>query len=202
MTIVTRDLGRTEYNTTFRAMREFTDARTADTPDEIWLTEHDPVFTQGQAGKREHLLAPGTIPVVQSDRGGQVTYHGPGQLVGYLMIDIRRAKLSPRALVTAVEQSIIEVLASYDINGKNRTDAPGVYVNGAKVASLGLRIRKGCSYHGLALNIAMDLEPFSRINPCGLRGIEVTQLSELGGPSRVEDVKAPLVENLRRHLIL
>jgi lipoyl(octanoyl) transferase len=200
MRIDTRDLGRTQYDATFRAMREFTAARTADTVDEIWLTEHDPVFTQGQAGKAEHVLMPGDIPVVQSDRGGQVTYHGPGQLVGYLMIDIRRAGLAPRALVTAIEQSIIELLASYEIIGKSRADAPGVYVDGAKVASLGLRIRKGCSYHGLALNVAMDLEPFTRINPCGLRGIEVTQLVDLGGPRSIEEVKAPLVERLRSHL--
>jgi lipoyl(octanoyl) transferase len=200
MRIDTRDLGRTQYDATFRAMREFTAARTADTVDEIWLTEHDSVFTQGQAGKAEHVLMPGDIPVVQSDRGGQVTYHGPGQLVGYLMIDIRRAGLAPRALVTAIEQSIIELLASYAIVGKSRPDAPGVYVDGAKVASLGLRIRKGCSYHGLALNVAMDLEPFTRINPCGLRGIEVTQLADLGGPRSIEEVKAPLIERLCRRL--
>jgi len=200
MRIVTRDLGRTEYNTTFRSMREFTAARTPDTVDEIWLTEHDPVFTQGQAGKAEHLLMPGDIPVVQSDRGGQVTYHGPGQLVGYLMVDIRRAALAPRGLVTAIEQSIVELLSSYGITGKNRPDAPGVYVDGAKVASLGLRIRKGCSYHGLALNVAMELEPFTRINPCGLRGIEVTQLADLGGPRSIDEVKEPLVDLLRDRL--
>ena len=200
MQIGTRDLGRTDYDVIFRAMREYTIARTPQTADEIWLTEHDPVFTQGQAGKAEHVLAPGDIPVVQSDRGGQITYHGPGQLVGYLMIDIRRAGITPRGLVTAIESSIIELLSSYGITARNRPDAPGVYVAGAKVASLGLRIKKGCSYHGLALNVAMDLEPFSRINPCGLRGIEVTQLSDLGGPSAVEEVKVPLVARLRENL--
>ena len=196
MRIGTRDLGLTEYNATFRSMREFTAVRTPETADEIWLTEHEPVFTQGQAGKAEHLLMPGDIPVVQSDRGGQVTYHGPGQLVAYLMIDIRRAGLVPRALVTAIEQSIVELLAAYGITGKSRRDAPGVYVDGAKVASLGLRIRRGCSYHGLALNVAMDLGPFTRINPCGLRGIEVTQLADLGGPGSIDDVKGPLGELL------
>jgi lipoyl(octanoyl) transferase len=200
MRLGTRDLGRTEYDAVFRAMREYTFARTPESADEIWLTEHDPVFTQGQAGKAEHVLAPGDIPVVQSDRGGQITYHGPGQLVGYLMIDIRRAGITPRGLVTAIESSVIGLLSSYGIAARNRADAPGVYVDGAKVASLGLRIKKGCSYHGLALNVAMDLEPFSRINPCGLRGIEVTQLSALGGPSRIEDVKEPLIERLKHHL--
>ena len=202
MRIGTRDLGRTEYNSVFRAMREYTIARTPESADEIWLTEHDPVFTQGQAGKAEHVLAPGDIPVVQSDRGGQITYHGPGQLVGYLMIDIRRAGITPRGLVTAIESSIIGLLSSYGIAACNRPDAPGVYVDGAKVASLGLRIKKGCSYHGLALNVAMDLEPFSRINPCGLRGIDVTQLSSLGGPSSVAEVKDPLVARLRASLSL
>jgi lipoyl(octanoyl) transferase len=200
MRIEVRDLGRTQYMDAFRKMREYTTARTAVSVDEIWLTEHDPVFTQGQAGKSEHVLAPGDIPVVRSDRGGQVTYHGPGQLVGYLMIDIRRAGITPRGLVTAIERSIIDLLETYGISGKNRADAPGVYVDGAKVASLGLRIKRGCSYHGLALNVAMDLEPFSRINPCGLRGIQVTQLSALGGPSRIEDVKSPLIERLRLYL--
>jgi lipoyl(octanoyl) transferase len=194
------DLGRTRYVPVFRAMQTFTADRTPDTPDVLWLTEHEPVFTQGQAGRAEHLLAPGDIEVVQSDRGGQVTYHGPGQLVIYLMIDIRRAGITPRGLVTVIEDSIVELLASYGIAAANRRDAPGVYVAGAKVAALGLRIRRGCSYHGLALNVQMDLEPFSRINPCGLIDLKVTQLADLGGPVKVDDVKAPLVERLRRRL--
>ncbi len=194
------DLGRTRYTPVFRAMQAFTADRTADTIDELWLTEHESVFTQGQAGRAEHLLAPGDIEVVQSDRGGQVTYHGPGQLVVYLMLDIRRGGLSPRGLVTAIEGSIIDLLASYGIAAANRRDAPGVYVDGAKVASLGLRIKRGCSYHGLALNVQMDLEPFSRINPCGLIDLRVTQLADLGGPHRVDAVKTPLIERLCHRL--
>ena len=194
------DLGRTRYQPVFQAMQSFTMERSAETPDELWFTEHEPVFTQGQAGRAEHLLAPGDIEVVQSDRGGQVTYHGPGQLVGYLMVDVRRARLTPRALVTAIETSIIGLLAEYGIQAANRADAPGVYVDGAKVASLGLRIKRGCSYHGLALNVQMDLEPFGRINPCGLRNLAVTQLADLGGPSCVEAVKAPLAQRLVEHL--
>ena len=195
-----QDLGSTRYMPVFQAMQAFTAGRVPDTPDEIWLTEHEPVFTQGQAGRAEHLLAPGEIEVVQSDRGGQVTYHGPGQLVAYLMIDVKRAKLTPRGLVSAIENSIIELLAGYGIEAANRRDAPGVYVDGAKVASLGLRIRRGCSYHGLALNVNMDLEPFGRINPCGLIDLSVTQLADLGGPDSVDAVKRPLVDRLRERL--
>jgi lipoyl(octanoyl) transferase len=195
-----QDLGSTRYMPVFQAMQAFTAGRVPDTPDEIWLTEHEPVFTQGQAGRAEHLLAPGEIEVVQSDRGGQVTYHGPGQLVAYLMIDVKRAKLTPRGLVSAIENSIIELLAGYGIEAANRRDAPGVYVDGAKVASLGLRIRRGCSYHGLALNVNMDLEPFGRINPCGLIDLSVTQLADLGGPDTVDAVKRPLVDRLSERL--
>ncbi|HTK99235.1 MAG TPA: lipoyl(octanoyl) transferase LipB [Pseudomonadales bacterium] len=195
-----QDLGSTRYMPVFQAMQAFTAGRVPDTPDEIWLTEHEPVFTQGQAGRAEHLLAPGEIEVVQSDRGGQVTYHGPGQLVAYLMIDVKRAKLTPRGLVSAIENSIIELLAGYGIEAANRRDAPGVYVDGAKVASLGLRIRRGCSYHGLALNVNMDLEPFGRINPCGLIDLSVTQLADLGGPDSVDAVKRPLVDRLSERL--
>jgi lipoyl(octanoyl) transferase len=194
------DLGRTRYQPVFQAMQSFTSQRSTETPDELWFTEHEPVFTQGQAGRAEHLLAPGDIAVVQSDRGGQVTYHGPGQLVGYLMVDVRRARLTPRALVTAIETAIVGLLADYGIKAANRADAPGVYVDGAKVASLGLRIKRGCSYHGLALNVQMDLEPFGRINPCGLRNLVVTQLADLGGPSCVEAVKAPLARRLIEQL--
>jgi lipoyl(octanoyl) transferase len=161
-------------------MRAFTETRDADTLDELWLVEHPPVFTQGLAGKAKHLLASGDIPVIQVDRGGQVTYHGPGQVVVYCLLDVRRLGLSVRGLVTALEQAVIDLLAAYGIIAQARPDAPGVYVNGAKVASLGLRIRQGRSYHGLSLNVDMDLEPFTRINPCGYPGLQVTQLRDLG----------------------
>ena len=190
------DLGRTRYDVAFEAMKRFTDARTDSTPDEIWLTEHDPVFTQGQAGRAEHVLAPGDIPVVQSDRGGQVTYHGPGQIVAYSMVDVKRAGLSPRGLVTALERAMIGLLADLGIEAAARPDAPGVYVDGAKIGSLGLRIRRGRAYHGLALNVDMDLEPFSRINPCGLLDQRVTQVKELVGPVEIEDVKRRLARRL------
>jgi len=168
-------------------MREFTAQRDAQTVDEIWLLNHYPVFTQGQAGKPEHILLPGEIPVVQIDRGGQVTYHGPGQLIAYLLLDVRRSSIGVRDLVERIEQSIIDVLAAYGITGESQRKAPGVYVNGAKIAALGLRIRNGCSYHGLSFNIAMDLSPFARINPCGYEGLSVTQLSELLAPSQAPE---------------
>jgi len=191
-----RELGLTEYRTVFAAMQAFTEARTAETPDEIWLTEHQPVFTQGQAGKVEHLLAPGTIPVVQTDRGGQVTYHGPGQLVAYLMFDIRRLGISVRGLVTGIERAVVRVLGEHGVASAPRPDAPGVYVDGAKIASLGLRVRRGCAYHGLSLNVDMDLEPFSRINPCGLLGMQVTQLRDLAGPVAMTDLQTQLLAAL------
>lgn len=194
--VYVRDLGRTRYEPVFDAMKAFTEARGPETPDEVWLTEHDPVFTQGQAGRAEHLLAPGDIPVVQSDRGGQVTYHGPGQIVGYLMFDLRRLDLSVRALVRGIEQAVVATLAGYGITGEPRADAPGVYVNGAKIASLGLRVRRGRSYHGLALNVDMDLEPFSRINPCGLLGMQVTQLADLAPGVAIAEVRERLVAAL------
>jgi lipoyl(octanoyl) transferase len=195
------NLGVTSYQDVFLAMRNFTDQRDADTPDEIWLTEHQPVFTQGQAGKAEHLLMPGDIPVVQTDRGGQVTYHGPGQLVAYLLFDLRRLQLTVRGLVSGIEQAVIDTLARYGITAAPRTDAPGVYVAGAKIASLGLRVRRGCSYHGLSLNVDMDLEPFSRINPCGLEGMEVVQIADLAGSDPAEvrtlaQVSEDLLESL------
>jgi lipoyl(octanoyl) transferase len=192
------ELGTTRYADVFAAMQEFTSNRDADTADEIWLTQHEPVFTQGQAGKAEHLLMPGDIPVVQSDRGGQVTYHGPGQLVAYLLFDLRRAQISVRELVTGIEESIVATLAQYDIHAQTRADAPGVYVQGAKIGSLGLRVRRGCSYHGLSLNVKMDLEPFARINPCGLLGMEVVQVADLGGPDQVAQVSEDLLDNLAR----
>jgi lipoyl(octanoyl) transferase len=191
--VLLRDLGRTRYEPVFEAMKTFTAARGDQTADEVWLTEHEPVFTQGQAGKAEHLLAPGDIPVVQTDRGGQVTYHGPGQIVAYLMLDIRRFGVSVRGLVTGIEQAVVQTLASYGVESAPRADAPGVYVADAKIASLGLRVRRGCSYHGLAVNVAMDLEPFSRINPCGLRGMQVTQLADLADYGALESVRERLL---------
>jgi lipoyl(octanoyl) transferase len=178
--IIIRSLGRQEYEPLWRDMQTLTDERTAETPDEIWFTEHPPVYTLGLNASREHLLAPGDIPVVQVDRGGQVTYHGPGQLMIYPLLDLRRAKLGVRDVVTALEKSVIDLLAAYDIGAVARKDAPGVYVDDRKVASVGLRIRRGASYHGMALNLDMDLEPFARINPCGFKNLEVTDLRKLG----------------------
>ena len=175
--VLSRELGLVAYEPTLKAMKEFTDARTADSPDELWLLQHPRVFTQGQAGKAEHLLAPGDIPVIQVDRGGQVTYHGPGQWVLYLMINLRRHDLGIRSLVDLIEHSIVQLLAELGIEASPRPDAPGVYVAGDKIAALGLRVRKGCSYHGLALNVDMDLEPFQRINPCGYEGLQVTSIA-------------------------
>ena len=177
--IVVRHLGVVEYLPTLEAMRSFTAERNESTPDEIWLLQHPQVFTQGQAGKPEHLLAPGDIPVVQVERGGQVTYHGPGQLVAYLMLNLRRQGLGVRELVTAMERALVDVLAGYGIEAAPKADAPGVYVNGEKIASLGLRVRHGCSFHGLALNVDMDMSPFQRINPCGYAGLKMIQLKDL-----------------------
>ncbi len=198
--IFIRQLGQQSYHPVWQAMKNYTDKRDKNAPDEIWLVEHDAVFTQGQAGKSEHLLAPGEIPVVQVDRGGQVTYHGPGQQVAYLMIDIRRKGFGVRSLVTGVENAIVKLAADYGIEAAPRADAPGVYVDGAKLCSLGLRIRRGCSFHGLALNVAMDLEPFQRINPCGLAGISMTQLADLGGPDSLQKTAEPLITHLLESL--
>ncbi|NJD85071.1 lipoyl(octanoyl) transferase LipB [Candidatus Erwinia dacicola] len=183
-------------------MHQFTDQRDDATPDEIWLVEHHPIFTQGQAGRSEHLLMPGDIPVVQSDRGGQVTYHGPGQQVMYVMVNLKRRKVGVRQLVTAIEQTVVETLAQLGVSASARPDAPGVYVDGKKICSLGLRIRNGCSFHGLALNVAMDLTPFQRINPCGYAGLEMTQLSLLKPTVQMADVKPLLIENFARQLAL
>ncbi len=189
-------MGLRPYAETWRAMREYTDHRDADSSDQLWLLEHPPVFTLGQAGKPEHLLAPGEIPVIKTDRGGQVTYHGPGQLVAYLLLDLRRAGLGVRGLVTLLEQAVIDLLRAEGIEASAREDAPGVYVAEAKIASVGLRVRHGCSFHGLSLNVAMDLSPFERINPCGYPGLVVTQLSEL-----VEEIDLPRVgQELSQHL--
>jgi lipoyl(octanoyl) transferase len=185
-----RSLGLAPYEPTWRAMQRFTDERDESTQDEIWLVEHPPVFTLGLNASREHLLAPGDIPVVQIDRGGQVTYHGPGQLVVYPLIDVRRASMGVRDLVTALERAVIEYCRQFDIRAECRAAAPGVYVDGRKLASVGLRIRRGGSYHGLAFNISMDLEPFRRINPCGYAGLAMTQLADLGGPADARQVAA------------
>lgn len=177
-----RRLGQVDYQACWQAMQDFTEARDENTPDELWLLQHSRVFTQGRAGRAEHLLAPGDIPVVQVDRGGQVTYHGPGQIVGYVLVDLRRRGLSVRALVEAIEQSIVDTVASQGVRARPRPDAPGVYLdNGAKLAQLGLRVRRGCSFHGLSLNVDMDLEPFQRINPCGHAGLAVTDLRRVTG---------------------
>ena len=192
------DLGRRAYAPVWRAMQAFTDARNEDTPDELWLVEHDPVFTLGQAGKPEHVLAAGDIPVIHVDRGGQVTYHGPGQIVLYPLLDLRRLKLGVREYVCRIEQAIIDTLDEWNIGGQRREGAPGVYVAGAKVAALGIRVRRGCTFHGLAFNIGMDLEPFHRINPCGYQGLQVTSMGDLGGPSGMEAVKPVLLAQLAR----
>jgi lipoyl(octanoyl) transferase len=194
-------MGLTEYEPTWRAMQRFTDVRDPGTPDEIWLLEHPPVFTLGMAASPEHVLAPGDIPVVRTDRGGQVTYHGPGQLVVYPLIDIRRAGLGVRDLVSALERSVVDLLAERGIVAETRRDAPGAYVNGRKLASVGLRIRRGASYHGLALNVDMDLTPFSRINPCGYRGLEMTQLRALPGSHQTPDTVAGTAAEIVPHLL-
>lgn len=182
-------------------MTDFTNQRTPETMDQLWLVEHPPVFTQGQAGKAEHLLFPGDIPVVQTDRGGQVTYHGPGQLVAYPLLDLRRLNFGVRELVTRIEQTIIATLAHYGIESAAKADAPGVYVNGDKIASLGLRVRRGCSFHGLALNVAMDLAPFQRINPCGYQGLAMTQIQNLiPNPPTIAEVQTQLVAEFARKL--
>ncbi|MEE2729531.1 MAG: lipoyl(octanoyl) transferase LipB [Pseudomonadota bacterium] len=199
-TLILRDLGEVDYSTTWQAMKDFTESRQEQTPDEIWLLQHPRVFTQGQAGKAEHVLAPGDIPVIQVDRGGQVTYHGPGQLVGYLMIDIKRRKLGARDLVTRIENAIVAALAELDIEAAPRADAPGVYTHGKKIASLGLRIRKGRSFHGLALNIDMDLEPFLRINPCGYQGMQMTQVREYHTNPDFGHISSRLAHHLHQQL--
>jgi lipoyl(octanoyl) transferase len=185
---VFKQLGRQEYQSIWQKMKDFTVNRHENTQDEIWFVEHFPIFTQGQAGKEEHLLSPKDIPVVKVDRGGQVTYHGPGQQVIYFLIDLRRKNMGVRHLVTAIENIVIKLLAEFKIDSYAKADAPGVYVDGKKICSLGLKIKRGCSFHGLALNVNMDLEPFLRINPCGYQGLEVTQTSSLGGPSDLSEV--------------
>jgi lipoyl(octanoyl) transferase len=199
--LIVRHLGLVDYLPTLEAMRRLTTERDERTPDEIWLLQHPQVFTQGQAGKAEHLLAPGDIPVIQVERGGQVTYHGPGQLVAYLMLDLRRLGLGVRELVTAMEQSLVDVLAAYGVEAAPKVDAPGVYVEGEKIASLGLRVSRGCSFHGLALNVDMDMSPFWRINPCGYAGLKMVQLKDLlETPPQLDEVAQRLEQALRQRL--
>lgn len=198
--LLIRKLGLQEYEPVWRAMQDFTNRRDAATPDEIWFCDHHPVYTLGVNAAREHLLAPGDIPVVQIDRGGQVTYHGPGQLMIYPLLDIRRARIGVRHLVTALEQSVVELAAEFGITAASRSDAPGVYVAGVKLASVGLRIRRGASFHGMALNVDLDLEPFARINPCGFANLEVTDLRRLGASSDLGQVRDRLLPHLLRQL--
>jgi lipoyl(octanoyl) transferase len=199
-TPIVKRLGLVEYEPTWRAMQRFTEERDDRTPDEIWFLEHPPVFTLGMNAKREHVLAPGDIPVVQIDRGGQVTYHGPGQLVVYPLVDLRRAKLGVRDLVTALERAVIDYAAEFGAHAECRRNAPGVYVNDRKLASVGIRVRRGASFHGLALNVNLDLEPFSRINPCGYEGLEMTRLTDLGGPASIDAAATGLEPHLLRTL--
>jgi lipoyl(octanoyl) transferase len=191
-----KSLGLVEYQTTWDAMKHFTEKRTKETRDEIWLVQHPPVYTQGLAGKPEHLLRSTNIPVVKIDRGGQITYHGPGQVVAYLLLDLRRWKINVRELVRVMEQAVIDLLAEYGVAAQGRADAPGVYVEDAKIAALGLKIKSGCCYHGLSFNVAMDLTPFTNINPCGYAGLRVTQACELGITVPTSELQAELAQNL------
>lgn len=193
--LVVRQLGRQDYEPLWRRMQAFTDERDETTSDELWFTEHPPVFTLGVNAAKEHVLAPGDIPVVQIDRGGQVTYHGPGQLMVYPLIDLRRRGQGVRGLVTALERSVVDLLAEADIEARAKKDAPGVYVGDVKVASVGLRIRRGCSFHGMAVNVDVDLEPFSRINPCGFENLQLTDLKRLGAGDDLDDVSARLLSH-------
>lgn len=199
-TLIVRQLGRKRYMPIWQKMQAYTDTRDEHSPDEIWLVEHESVFTQGQAGKEEHLLAPGDIEVIKVDRGGQVTYHGPGQQMMYVLFNLRRLKIGVRQLVTWLEECIIESLAEYGIDAYAKADAPGVYVNNSKIASLGLRVRRGCSFHGLALNVNMDLSPFLRINPCGYAGMNMVQTAELNGPQNLESAGEGLVKQMIKKL--
>ena len=199
-TLIVRQLGRQRYMPIWQKMQDYTDVRTEHDADEIWLVEHEPVFTQGQAGKDEHLLAPGDIEVIKVDRGGQVTYHGPGQQMMYVLFNLRRLKIGVRELVTWLEECIIDTLNEYDIAAYAKADAPGVYVNDSKIASLGLRVRRGCSFHGLALNVNMDMSPFLRINPCGYAGMNMVQTTDLNGPEDLAQAGAGLVKHMIKKL--
>ena len=198
--ILIRNLGMTDYRSTWEAMREFTDTRLEETQDELWITEHPPVFTQGLNGRAEHVLDPADIPVIQIDRGGQITYHGPGQLLLYCLLNLSQRGLGVKSLVSKIETSVIELLASYGIEAETKPGAPGVYVHQAKIAALGLRIRKGCCYHGLSLNVDMNLEPFKRINPCGFRNLDVTQLHDFDVKDDVEQAGHKLAAIMIRNL--
>ena len=200
MDIVVKRLGRVDYAPTFQAMQDFTAARTEATADELWIVEHPPVYTLGQAGKPEHILEDVGIPVIKIDRGGQVTYHGPGQAVIYLLLDLQRLKIKVRELVTAIEQGVIDFLAAHGVAAVRRDGAPGVYVGDAKIAALGLKIKNGCSYHGLSLNVDMDLHPFTAINPCGYAGLKVTQTRDLGIPLNLTEAGELLCRHLRQQL--
>ena len=195
-TLLVRTLGRHEYQPVWQAMQSFTENRTSDTADEIWLLEHQAVFTLGRNGKKEHILSATDIPVVKIDRGGQVTYHGPGQLIAYLLIDIKRRSLGVRKLVSLIEQSIIDTLGEYQLRAYAKKEAPGVYIDEAKIAALGLRIKKGCSFHGLSLNLEMDLKPFKQINPCGYKNLEVVQLSDYIEKVELSQVQHQLIFHL------
>ena len=196
MSIQVRHLGEVDYHHSWQKMQEFTNTRQQDTADELWFLQHPAVYTLGKNGKPEHILNSGNIPVVNSDRGGQVTYHGPGQIVVYTLLDLKRMNIGVRALVTKLEQTIVELLSDYGISANARADAPGVYVNNAKIAALGLRVRKGCSFHGLSLNVDMDLEPFTRINPCGYEGLEVTQIKNFISDIQLNSVTDDLQQRL------
>ena len=199
-TLIIRQLGRRYYEEIYAAMKNFTDLRSQNSCDEIWLVEHHPVFTLGRRGDVKHIHDAGNIPVIHADRGGQVTYHGPGQLVVYLLLDLQRQSLGIRSLVDILQESVITLLIKYGINSSSRANAPGVYVNGRKIASIGLRVRRGCCYHGIGLNVAMDLTPFKRIDPCGYAGLEVTQISDLHGPDNLTHVAEDLVNVLQSNL--
>lgn len=200
MQLIVRNLGLRSYASTWHKMQAFTDERSEITDDEVWLVQHPPTFTLGKSGKREHLLDTGDIPVIQVDRGGQVTYHGPGQLLAYMLLDINRLGLGVRELVTRLEGSVIDMLSEYGIEAVSRKDAPGVYVDGKKIAALGLRVRRGCCFHGLALNVEMDLEPFDRINPCGYPGLEITQMADLVESVNLENITRQLLSHLKNRL--
>lgn len=198
--LIVRPLQQRDYVETWHAMRQFTDARDENTPDEIWLVEHPPIYTLGQAGKSEHILNAGHIPVIQTDRGGQVTYHGPGQLMMYVLIDIKRLNMGVRKLVSILENSVIDLLKEFNVDAKSKCDAPGVYINDAKICSIGLRVRRGCSYHGLALNVDMDLSPFNGINPCGFQHLQMTQLKDFTHDFTFENISSQLVIFLQQNL--
>ena len=201
MPLIVRELGQRPYLPVWQDMQRFTDQRNETTTDELWLLQHAPVFTLGKNGKPEHIRDPGSIPVIQTDRGGQVTYHGPGQIIVYTLLDLKRMNIGVRELVTRIENGVIGLLQDYAVDASARKDAPGVYVDGRKIAALGLRVRKGCSFHGLALNVDMDLAPFSCINPCGYQGLEVTQLSELAGIKDFGAVEQQLLSHLKRQFL-